>query len=189
MLTLKWYTITEVMLICIVIVLSLPSTWEVFLILVEFVKECVAKSLSKFFNICRFPPKILWYRACKQDRGCGIPSCPTDIFLALIPAITYLAGSRDCANYKKGTFPLQNVLLILTWSGIDRVKIDLIKKEWPTLCNSFFNEFYILPRPAIPCYATISSPADKNYQNLSSSEKRVSSLTEHKCDIYILWQV
>ena len=123
MLTLKWYTITEVMLICIVIVLSLPSTWEVFLILLEFVKEWFAKSLSKLLTFADFPQ-----RYCRQDTRHEIPSCPMVIFLAPIPAIIW-RDHEIVQTIKKEMFPLQNILLILTWSGIDRVKIDLIKKR------------------------------------------------------------
>ena len=47
------------MLICIVIVLSLPSTWEVFLILLEFVKECVVKSPSKISIFADIPQNEL----------------------------------------------------------------------------------------------------------------------------------
>ena len=57
--SIKWYTITKVMLICIVIVLSLPSTWEVFLILLEFVKECVVKSPSKISIFADIPQNEL----------------------------------------------------------------------------------------------------------------------------------
>ena len=96
------------MLICIVIVLSLPSTWEVFLILLEFVKECVVKSPSKILIFADIP-KNDDARACRHNSSHGIPSCPTVIFLAPVRTSNYLAES-----YKKGTFPLQNVLLILT---------------------------------------------------------------------------
>ena len=81
----------------------------------HFARVCERMNCEKSFkNINNLPisPINVDARACRQDSSLGIPSCPTVIFLAPVPAIIW--RDHEIVQTKEGTFPLQNVLLILT---------------------------------------------------------------------------